>query len=149
MGIASAVSSGLAVDATAFGTVTAPPDAPIEVQLDAFRRAIESIYSRMDHFERQSLSRDSALEASLDALTSEVREGISTLTRRLDDEASAAARPDARGLGPVAFGFVMVAVPDHLASVSLFGASFTDAALIVTAATALAVFPGVLRSSAP
>jgi hypothetical protein len=107
--------------------VTAPPDAPIEVQLDAFRRAIESIYSRMDHFERQSLSRDSALEASLDALTSEVR-GISTLTRRLDDEASAAARTDARGLGPVAFGFVMVAAPDHLASVSLFGAFFTDAA---------------------
>jgi hypothetical protein len=72
---------------------------------------------------------------------------MSTLTKRLDDESSDSAHTDARGLGPVAFGFVMVVVPNQLASVSLFGAFFTAVAILVTVATANLVFPGVLRSS--
>src|ERR1035437_5145548 len=137
----------VSVSAMAYVTVTPPPDAPIELQLDAIRRNFDALQGRLQRLEEQSQSRHSALSSSLDALTSEVREGLATLISRLDVEASDTARTDARGLGPVAFGFVMVAVPNQLASVPLFGAFFTVAALFVTAAITRLVFPGVLRSS--
>lgn len=145
-----AISSAISSASGVFTTMTRrQADATVEVQLDVLWKNFESLQSRLQHLEEQTQSHHSALSASLDALTTEVRESLSKLTARLDEEASDAARTDARGLGPVAFGFVMVAVPDHLASVSLFGAFFTVAALIVTAATVKAVFPGMLRTSTP
>ena len=100
--------------------VTPPPDAPVQVQLDAIRANLDVLQKRIQDLGQQSQSRHSALSSRLDALADEVRGGFSTVASRLDDEASDAARTDARGLGPVAFGFVMVAVPHPLASISLF-----------------------------
>lgn len=137
------------VSATAYGMMTPPADAPIEVQLEAMRNNLGTLERRLQRLEEQSRSQHSALSSTLDSLSNEVQDGLSTLTRRLDDEAGNAAQTDARGLGPVAFGFVMVAVPNQLASVSLFGALFTAVALFVTAGTANLVFPGVSRSSRP
>ena len=130
------------------GTVTPPPDAPIEVQIEAIRNAIEALQQRQEQHERQHRERHDALSGRVDALSSEARDGLAALTKRLDYEESAAATADARGLGPVAFGFVMVAVPDHLASVSGIGAAFTAAALFTTAWTMQKVLPGLLKASA-
>jgi hypothetical protein len=141
------VAATASVSATAYATVIPPPDAPVEVQLEVMRGNFDTLQRRVQRLEEDSRSRHSDLSSSIAALTSDVRDGLSTLAGRLDREASAAARTDARGLGPVAFGFVMVAVPSQLASAPLFGAIFAAAAIFVTAVTMRTVFPGVLRSS--
>lgn len=137
------------VTGSAFGTMKAPPGAPVDQRLDVLERAIDLVNTRITQVEQDARSRHSELSGKHDALTTEVRESITTLARRLDDESTDAARTDARGLWPVAFGFVLVAVPSQLAHFSGVGAAVTAAALIVTAAVGQMIFPDVLRRSAP
>lgn len=126
-----------------FGTMVPPKDAPVEQQLEAIRSNAESLQRRVEYLEQQSQSRHSALVSGL----GEIREGLTAVTGRLNEEATNSALTDARGLWPLAFGFVMVAVPNQLASASLFGAFIAAAAIAVTGWTVQTVGPGVLRTS--
>jgi hypothetical protein len=129
----------------AFPTLIPPPDASVEMQLDAIRANYDSLQERVRHLEGETRSRHESVAGSVAAIHS----NLSTLTTRIDREQINAALVDARGFGPLAFGFVMTAVPHPLASVSLFGALFTAAALVVTAGVGSLVFPNMLRASAP
>ncbi len=136
-----------ALSATASGTRTVSSDAPVQEQLDAIRYNLASLTDRVGELAKTSQERHGEVSQRVDSVTAELRENIGILTTRMNAEERDRARTDARGLWPVAFGFVMVAIPAKLASVSGLGATVTLAALFVTAAVARTVFEETLDRS--
>lgn len=115
-------------------------DASIEELVEVIGENLQALQDRVEQYEKDSLARHTALAQSVDALRTQLTDRITNLTTRLDEEASNAARTDARGLLPVAFGLVMVTVPSQLAHWSLLGALVSATAMVFTVGTAQKVF---------
>jgi hypothetical protein len=103
------------------------------------------LFLALRHLEQETRTRQDAVAGRVAAIST----NLSDLSSQFSHEKVESALADVRGISPVAFGFVMTAVPYQLECVSLFGALFTGAALVVTAGVGSLVFPNMLRASAP
>ena len=106
-------------------------------------KRLGSLEARVGRLETETQAHQKAVAGSVAAMSS----NVASLSTRVNRGEIDAALADARGLGPVAFGFVMTAVAHQLASLALFGAFFTVAALFVTARVGWLVFPSIIRES--